>query len=656
MVEFNQKNHDFYLPLHAQYKNTMRKLFFVLASTALLFHSCKDVESEKNENPDNSKQKNNDTVAFELPMGPDAHSYANLDEVKTKHIHLDLNVDFESKQLIGEARLDIENLAKTDSLILDVDNLHIQHITLDDGSKADFKIGRRDPIFGSPLLIKIKPETKAVTIAYETDPNSKALQWLSPEQTAGKQQPYLFTQGQAILTRSWVPSQDAPAQRITYSADIHVPSELMAVMSASNPRERSESGDYHFEMKQSIPAYLMALAVGDLEFRPIGERTGVYTEPKMAAAAENEFADMEKMLVAAEGMYGKYKWDRYDVIVLPPSFPFGGMENPRLTFATPTILAGDKSLVSLIAHEMAHSWSGNLVTNASWDDFWLNEGFTVYFENRIMEEVYGKDYADMLMLISEQDLRKEIEELDERDTHLKLDLEERDPDEGLTSIAYDKGAFFLKMLENAAGREKWDAFLKKYFQEHEFETITTEKFVKYLKTNLIEPENLDVNIDEWIYGPGLPESHIKIMSDKFAKVDKAVDAMKSGKDLTEIAFDASNWAYQQKLHFIRSIPTDYGSEKMQEIDNAFGFSKSGNSEILAEWFVQSIRRGYDVDEEVTDFLTRVGRRKFLTPIYAELIKTEEGKKRALEIYEMARPNYHSVSYITLDEMLGYQPK
>ncbi len=617
---------------------------------------CKDVEEKENEKTNQTSNKEDQSDELILPMGSDDHSYANIAQVKTNHIHMDMNVDFESKQLKGEVRLDIENIAKTDSLILDVDNLHIQHVTLDDGSKANFKIGKRDPIFGSPMLINIKPNTKSVTIAYETDPNSKALQWLSPEQTAGKQHPYLFTQGQAILTRSWIPSQDAPALRITYSADIHVPSELMAVMSASNPRERSESGDYHFEMKQSIPAYLIALAVGDLEFRAIGERTGVYTEPKMAAASENEFADMEKMLIAAEGMYGKYKWDRYDVIVLPPSFPFGGMENPRLTFATPTILAGDKSLVSLIAHEMAHSWSGNLVTNASWDDFWLNEGFTVYFENRIMEEVYGKDYADMLMLISEQDLRKEIEELDERDTHLKLDLEDRDPDEGLTAIAYDKGAFFLKMLENAAGRERWDEFLKNYFQEHQFETITTEKFVKYLNENLIEPENLNVNIDEWIYGPGLPASHIKIMSEKFAKVDEAAEAMKNGKDLTEIAFDASDWAYQQNLHFIRSIPTDYGPDKMAEIDKAFGYSKSGNSEILAEWLVQSIRRGYDVDKETTDFLTRVGRRKFLTPIYSELIKTEEGKKRALEIYEMARPNYHAVSYITLDGMLGYEPQ
>jgi aminopeptidase N len=636
----------------------MHKYLIILVSTTITlnFLGCKDVEEKENEKTNQTSKNEGQSDELVLPMGSDDHSYANIKQVKTNHIHMDMNVDFDSKQLKGEVRLDIENMAKTDSLILDVDNLHIQHVTLDDGSKANFKIGKRDPIFGSPMLIKIKPNTKSVTIAYETDPNSKALQWLSPEQTAGKQHPYLFTQGQAILTRSWIPTQDAPALRITYSADIHVPSELMAVMSASNPLERSESGDYHFEMKQSIPAYLIALAVGDLEFRAIGERTGVYTEPKMAAASENEFADMEKMLIAAEGMYGKYKWERYDVIVLPPSFPFGGMENPRLTFATPTILAGDKSLVSLIAHEMAHSWSGNLVTNASWDDFWLNEGFTVYFENRIMEEVYGKDYADMLMLISEQDLRKEIEELDERDTHLKLDLEDRDPDEGLTAIAYDKGAFFLKMLENAAGRKRWDEFLKNYFQEHQFETITTEKFVKYLNKNLIEPENLDVNIDEWIYGPGLPASHIKIMSEKFAQVDQAVEAMKSGKDLTEIAFDASDWAYQQNLHFIRSIPADYGPDKMAEIDKAFGYSRSGNSEILAEWLVQSIRRGYDVDKETTDFLTRVGRRKFLTPIYSELIKTDQGKKRALEIYEMARPNYHSVSYITLDEMLDYEPK
>jgi aminopeptidase N len=427
-------------------------------------------------------------------------------------------------------------------------------------------------------------------------------------------------------------------------------------MSASNPTEKNAEGKYSFQMKQPIPIYLMALAVGELEFAPIGERTGVYSEPSMIKACAAELVDMEKMLAAAEKLYGKYLWERYDVIVLPPSFPFGGMENPRLTFATPTIIAGDRSLVSLIAHELAHSWSGNLVTNATWDDFWLNEGFTVYFENRIMEELYGKEYAEMLLLLAEQDLRAEIDQMNadgkEQDTYLKLRLAERDPDEGMTSITYDKGAFFLRMLEHAAGRERFDAFLSSYFRDHRFTNVTTEDFVSYLKKNLLEKHKITANVDEWVYGPGLPASHVPIVSVKFQKVEESLAKFESGTPAKDIV--NPEWSTHEKLHFIKNLKPETTVEKMKELDAAFGFSASGNAEILAAWFVQSINRGYmDKKSEMEAFLVRVGRRKLLTPIYESLAKTPEGKQFATGVYRKARPNYHSVSTGTIDKILGY---
>ena len=418
----------------------------------------------------------------------DYHSYAQPEKAVTTHLNLNLKVDFEQKQLKGFAQFKIKN-NQANKIVFDTRTLSIEKVTIGQEEKeTSFTLSDNTDIYkGAALTVDIEPTTDLVTIYYATLPDgADAVDWLEPGQTADKKHPFLFTQGQAILTRTWIPCQDSPGIRITYEATIEVPKELMAVMSASNPQSKNDTGIYNFEMRQPIPPYLLALAVGDLEFAPIGERTGIYAEPSMVEKSVYEFADMEKMLIAAEELYGPYLWDRYDVIILPPSFPFGGMENPRLTFATPTIIAGDRSLTSLIAHELAHSWSGNLVTNATWDDFWMNEGFTVYFERRIMEALYGKDYTNMLALLGYQDLEKSIKDLEPKDTHLKLALKDRDPDDGMTDIAYEKGSLFLSYLEILAGRENFDQFLKNYFAEYRFKTITTEEFIDYMQKNLLD--------------------------------------------------------------------------------------------------------------------------------------------------------------------------
>ncbi|HEY7161433.1 MAG TPA: M1 family aminopeptidase/hydrolase, partial [Acidobacteriota bacterium] len=390
----------------------------------------------------------------------DVHSFAKPDEVVVKNLDLDLTVNFEKSELSGKASLQIENKTGATKLYLDTRDLNISKVTLDQSDKpAKFEMGEEIKYLGQSLEIEIEPTTKVVHIFYSTRPQAAAVQWLTPEQTSGKKKPFLFTQSESILARTWVPCQDSPGIRMTYSATIHVPADLMAVMSAENPTKKNSEGVYQFKMTNPIPSYLLALAVGDLDFRPIGKRTGVYAEPSVVEKAAWEFADMEKMVETAEKLYGPYRWGRYDVIVLPPSFPFGGMENPRLTFLTPTMIAGDRSNVSLIAHELAHSWSGNLVTNATWNDFWLNEGFTTYFEQRIMEALYGRDYSEMLALIEMKELQREIKDLGETspDTHLFLNLAGRDPDEGSTQIPYDKGYLFLRTIEENVGREKWDA-------------------------------------------------------------------------------------------------------------------------------------------------------------------------------------------------------
>jgi len=415
-------------------------------------------------------------------------------------------------------------------------------------------------------------------------------------------------------------------------------------MSAENPQQKNESGVYTFKMEQPIPAYLLALAVGDLRFQPIGERTGVYAEPSMISKAAYEFEEMDKMLEAAEKLYGKYAWGRYDLIVLPPSFPFGGMENPRLTFTTPTILAGDRSLTALVAHELAHSWSGNLVTNATWNDFWLNEGFTVYFENRIMEEVYGKDYADMLALISYQDLKNEVESMTKagkiEDTKLKLDLKGRNPDDGVSAIAYDKGFYLLKLIENTVGREKFDVFLNKYFTEYAFKTTNTEDFLKYLDKNLlsqVEGSMETINPKEWIYQTGIPSSIPKIESERYNKAIAAAKLWNEGTPAAQL--DTKDWAYQQWLFFIRALPAELNKQQMDELDKKFKFSETGNNEVLGEWLVKVAHNQYEKSyPQLRKFLVNVGRRKFLSPIYSQLIANEKTIPLAKSIFEEAKPN------------------
>lgn len=617
-------------------------LFVLLTLSSLLLSYCNMPAPQEGDN----------TTAEEA-RPKDVHTYARPEEAKTTHLSLDLSVYFDQRILSGSARYEIEN-NNARRILFDTRDLEIEKVTIgEEETETSFTLGKFDENLGQPLEVAITPEARVVTIYYRSSPDALALDWLEPQLTADKKHPFLFTQGQAILTRTWIPCQDSPGIRMTYEAKITVPPALMAVMSASNPQEKNETGVYTFEMKQPIPPYLIALAVGDLEFRAVGEKTGVYAEPSVVEAAAYEFGDMEKMLKVAEDLYGPYQWERYDVIVLPPSFPFGGMENPRLTFATPTIIAGDRSLTALIAHELAHSWSGNLVTNATWNDFWLNEGFTVYFERRIMEALYGDSYEDMLAVLGYQDLEEDVNDLgaESEDTHLHLDLEGRDPDDGMTDVAYEKGAFFLTLLEQKVGRKTFDAFLKNYFTEHRFETMTTTEFLDYLKKELLEPNKVDVNIDEWVYGPGIPDSCPKVSSERFEQVDAQRQAMLDQDDISPLQTD--EWTTHEWLHFLRKLPRDLNGKLMKELDETYELSFSGNSEILNAWFQLAIYSGYSdvILPQIKGFLLRVGRRKFLMPIYRALKETDQ-LETAKAIFEKAKANYHSVSSGSIQALLN----
>ena len=577
----------------------------------------------------------------------DPHSYARPNEAVVKHLKLDVAVDFERKRLVGTADWTFER-KNSDWLILDTRGLQIRSVT-GNGGLLPFELGPEEELFGQPLKIYVPKGIDTVSIAYSTSPEAQALQWLKPVQTAGGKHPFLFTQSQAILARSWIPCQDGPGVRFTYEATVRTPKNLLALMSASNPTEKNSKGVYHFSMPQAIPSYLMALAVGDLEFQSLGKVTGIYAEPSMLEKSAYEFAETEKMVVAVEKMFGPYRWGRYDMLVLPPSFPFGGMENPRLTFLTPTVIAGDRSLTSLIAHELAHSWSGNLVTNATWDDFWLNEGFTVYLERRIMEEVYGKDYADMLARLGYGDLEHTLKELPADDTKLKLNLKGRDPDDGLSDIAYEKGYFFLTHLESKVGRAKFDKFLRSYFDDNAFKNTNTEKFLARVEREL----GTDLDVNDWVYSAGLPKGFAPPQSSRFATVDQQILRWRAGGQPRDMV--VKDWTTHEWLRFLRRIPKNVSLAHMKQLDDAFKLTDSGNSEILFQWLMASVISKYETAYPALDkFLTTVGRRKFLTPLYKELVKTPEGTKMARKIYSKARPNYHSVSVGTIDEVVDWK--
>ena len=592
----------------------------------------------------------------------DEHSYGNPEEVRVTHADLDWDVDFDRRILRGTATLSLKRPpgGRATRLVLDTRALDVAKVEASrDGSSwvnAPFSLAAADKILGSALAVTIPEDATRVRISYATRPEASGLQWLAPPQTAGKENPFLFTQSEAIHARSWIPLQDSPSVRITYRAHARTPRNLMAVMSADNDPNEPRDGDYDFEMPQAIPSYLIALAVGDLTFAEVSLRAGVWAERPVVSKAAREFSDLEKMIRAAEGLYGPYRWERYDVLVLPPSFPLGGMENPRLTFATPTILAGDKSLVALVAHELAHSWSGNLVTNATWPDFWLNEGFTVYLERRIVERVYGARRAEMEATLGFQDLQKEMASLPPKDQILHVDLTGRDPDEGFTEVPYEKGALFLRQLEEVLGRDRFDKFLRGYFDHFAFQSITTADFVRYLRANLLDTDPqlaAQVPIDEWIEKPGIPAGARLPHSDALALVEaEAQRWLKAEKPASTITSKA--WSTQEWLHFLRALPSPLAPEKMAELDRTFQLTKSGNSEITNQWLLLSIASGYEpAYPRLEEFLTSMGRRKFLKPLYEELVKRPEGKERALAIYRKARPTYHPIAVTTVDKIVGW---
>lgn len=592
------------------------------------------------------------------PMAPlphDTSSHARPDEARVRHVSLDLVADFDRKVFSGKAILDVVARDDAREIVLDSDHLAIRAIRIN-GRPAQYTIGEHRDTFGAPLTIQLNG-ARRIEIEYESAPNASALQWLEPAQTASGKR-FLFSQGQSIHNRSWIPTQDSPGIRQTYDARIVVPADLKAVMSAEmlTPNgQRTQDGQraFRFRMPQPIPPYLIAIAIGDLVHRDVGPRTGVYAEPSVIERGVYECADMERMMDVAEALYGPYRWGRYDVLILPPSFPYGGMENPRLTFLTPTFLAGDRSLVSLVAHELAHSWSGNLVTNAIWADGWLNEGFTSYIEARIGEALFGVEHARMAEVLSWADIQTALTTVPADGQRLHW-IGEVNPNENSTAITYDKGALFLRTIEGIIGRERIDAYLRSYFDRHAFQPMTTQGLLADFRQHVVRGDTAletRLKLDQWAYEPGIPSNAVEPRATGFDEIPGYQEHFLSGGPPSAAPWET--WNTMQRQRYLQTLPRNMPVERLQALEAAFNLDEIGNMEVRFDWLILAAGNRYAPSAQAIErFLTSQGRGKFLVPIYRTLMQQGDwGQELARRIYVRARPTYHPIAVNRIDPIV-----
>jgi aminopeptidase N len=612
-----------------------------------------------------------------IQSGLDYHSFANVEQFRVTRLELDLRVDSDARVLRGVVGLLVKRLDPgATQLILDTRDLTVTEVTekaqgvLGATSKTEttwvgrpFHFERKDPVLGQALVIELPPSkkpTEFIRIEYETSPTAPGLQWVAARETAGRRQPFLFTQSEPIGARSWIPLQDTPQVRVTYTATIHTSSDVLAVMSAKNAADGlgppvKRNGEYVFVMPDAVPSYLIALAVGDLAFKATGPRTGVYADRSVVKAAADEFADAESMIATAERMLGPYRWDRYDILVMPPSFPAGGMGNPRLSFVTPTVIAGDKSLVSVIAHELSSSWSGNLVTNATWRDLWLNEAFSDYLESRIMNAMYGEGREMMERVLGLKTLREDLATRNPKDQWLAIDLRDRDPEEAFSSVPSEKGRLFLTYLDAKFGRERFDAFVRGYIDHFSSKSVTSEQFVNYLQENLLDRFPGVVTRDQvtaWTFGPGIPPDAVLPSSDAFAAVDAARAAWAGGK-IAAKKLESRAWVAQQWMYFLDGMPADLTTAQVAELDQTFGFARSANAEVVQSWLLLAVRHQYQPSYvRLEDYVKTIGRRRLIAPLYREMMKTSAGATQARRVYALARPHYHPSAAAAIDAIVN----
>ncbi len=586
----------------------------------------------------------------------DPHSCFDDAQPRTERLDLDLTVDFAARCLHGTATL---TFGSQDGGPVDLDTrgLKIAAVRPAAGQPVDFSIGPEDPILGRCLRVELPPGAGSITVEYRTAPDASGLQWLEPAQTAGGRHPFVFSQCQAIHARSVAPLQDSPVARLRYGAALTVPSALAAVMSAGSTGASDDAGGqrtFRFEMPQPIPPYLLALAVGNITSRDLSPRSRVWAEHEVVDAAAWEFAAVESMITTAEHLFGPYDWERYDLLVLPPSFPYGGMENPRMTFVTPSLLAGDRSLVDVVAHELAHSWTGNLVTNANAEHFWLNEGWTVWAERRILEALHGTEAAALSWVLGAASLRQSLDRLgaDSPLTRLRTHLEQVDPDEVFSSVPYEKGARLLALLEATVGRARFDLFVHAYMQRFRFTSITTEQWLELVAAEL--PGALEqINAREWIEGTGLPANAPQFHAVVLDAIETQVAAWVAVGGAHAPPPPQPAWNSTELQVFLQRLPRPLPAAACAALESAFGLAAPRNAEIRCEWLTIAAASGYEpAFDAIRAFLCSIGRMKYLRPLYTALGATPQTRALARSIFAAAAPRYHITARRMVERLVG----
>ena len=584
-------------------------------------------------------------VAEKIQVAKDPHSYANFDQVRVTHLDWDALIDVPKKLIEATEELTIEQIQPGEELVLDSKGIEIKSIAVAPTDKkyatTTWKLDANDEILGQALRIKILPDTRFVKIAYVVEADAEGLLYMDANQSlTGK--PFVFSQSESLFARSWLLLQDAPQVRFTFSAKVQLPkgdSSLVLMSAPDNPKQVNPSGVYEFHQKNPLPSYLMSLAVGPLQYTNLGKRTGFYAEKPLVSKAKQDLAPVEKMLEASEKCFGAYPWERYDVLVLPERFPFGGMENPCITYASGTIITGDSSLVNVVIHEICHSWFGNLVTHSNWADIALTEGFTTWGELTVNRMLNGDELGDMLWINEIAALKEELEGYKPEQTQLYREM--KNPEDLFDYIPYTKGALFLEALKNQIGLERTLALLNKYLKKFAWKAASVEGFLSFLKAEISAEEYTTLKADAWFYEPGLPSNSPSFESPAFQTIGRSAKNWKNVKELSIATWKTPHW-----LHFLNSVYEQGATvEQLKQLEATHHLTQK-NSEIKLRFYRIAVKNNFEaVFPAMEAFLMKVGRKKLIVPIYKELCGVNKGDY-ARKLIKKA--NYHPITQIAID--------
>ena len=615
----------------------------------------------------------------------DISSYSNFNEIIQKELDIDISLDFEKKQMIGKMDINYEIINQEISkIILDLKGpeiVSVEYIQKDEEGedlksiKLNYEIYSENEFkdsLGTPLIIYldniknnkevdykkiIELKTLLIRIQFITTEKCTGIQFLTKEQTYTKKYPFMFTQCEAIQCRSLFPVQDSPSVKSTYKVTTSIESPLTFLFGGIIKTKYYDSNTKKnitlFEQNIPIPSYLVAFVAGELEYGRISERCGVWTEVGLCKKACNEFKDAETYIkIAEEYLDHPYEWEVYNLLVLPFSFPYGGMENPNLTFVTPALLAGDRSMSNVIGHEISHSWTGNLVTNKNWKNFWVNEGFTTFMERKLDSALLGEDMENLEAIVGNNELIADIKLLGEDSEYTKLsaDYGGNDPDDGFSTAPYEKGYQFLIYIEKLIGKDVFKEVMQKYIKKYRLKSVDHTAFKGVLEEVIKEKfkEKADeiigkIDWEKWLYEKGIPKYTNEFSSEYLKDAEKlAEDFLNEKEDNETVLKKFKEWHTNVKLAFLNYLSEhkDKINETIcQNLKKKLNLAEEYNSEIKYMWYLLALDKKIESEiPNIKKFLETHGRLKYIRPIYFAWM--EKDFNEAKEFFDKVKYLYH----------------